>query len=127
MPALLPAKTRWGQRVPAQGDWGNPIARFVFRIEPWRHRVRAGGDLSSRGSSSVGRLSSMTTLPLRASYFARVAIMAVGVCLAIGGHGQTVTADTTGRPATSGDGTVTLSPFEVNTDRDVGYVASNSL
>src|SRR5687768_1769456 len=40
-------------------------------------------------------------------------------------HAQTSPAPAA--PSVASDGTITLSPFEVNTDRDVGYTASNSL
>jgi iron complex outermembrane recepter protein len=60
------------------------------------------------------------------SLISRIAVLALGACLAAPARAQTVAANPSTR-ATSSDGTITLSPFEVNTDRDVGYTASNSL
>jgi hypothetical protein len=66
-------------------------------------------------------------MPLHTSSISRhlwrlIAASTIGCALSI--HAQTAPPTKT---TTSSDGTVTLSPFEVNTDRDVGYIASESL
>src|SRR5688500_7737187 len=55
----------------------------------------------------------------------RCVLAAYTVFAAATSHAQT--SPTPAAPAVASDGTVTLSPFEVNTDRAVGYTASNSL
>src|SRR5688500_1240443 len=58
-------------------------------------------------------------------HWLRCVLAAYTVFAAATSHAQT--SPTPAAPAVASDGTITLSPFEVNTDRDVGYVASASL
>src|SRR5687767_6982643 len=61
----------------------------------------------------------------RPSKFLRVAIVAGACVFSATLFGQSSTASSS--TSSSSDEAVKLSPFEVNTDRDVGYTASNSL
>lgn len=68
---------------------------------------------------------------LRTLPYHRAAVLAAAICAACAGHAQTAPAASPTNPATSTTtspaSTVLLSPFEVTTDRDVGYTASASL
>ncbi|MES2695699.1 MAG: TonB-dependent receptor plug domain-containing protein [Verrucomicrobiota bacterium] len=54
------------------------------------------------------------------------ALLAAAICFAASGRAQTAPAPSSSSSSSSSE-TVTLSPFEVSTDRDVGYTASATL